>query len=206
MQDLLLAVRLLLRLPEPILAAAAGHTLARKGSYMTQKIVGLVLLAFSGVFASAQDVVPSSGSSPSTPFQQQIDLSIYEGGKASSVPVAVPAGKVLVIEFVSLASVLPPGQKLTASIGTTVKGSRATYVLPSTTCDSAVDGSDAVCANQVMRVYADGGSIIDLMVVRNSTKGASQVGLAISGYLVDVPQVSVSPQPPTGTVAPMLRP
>lgn len=176
----------------------------QKDRTMAQKITcGFLLLALSGVYAKAQVVVPSSGSSPSTPFQQQIDLSIYEGGKASSVSVGVPAGKVLVIEFVSLSSVLPTGQKLAASIGTTATGSQATYVLPTTTYDSPIDGTDAVRANQVMRVYADGGSIITLMVVRNSAKGVSQVGLAISGHLVDVPQVSVSPQSATGTVMPM---
>src|SRR4029078_476074 len=99
----------------------------------------------------------------------------------------VPAGKRLVIEFVSMTGQVPPGQHVEIMEITTSRGgggvSHQFVIHPQ---PDAVIGDALFRANQSLRLYADGGTQVSALFRRNSGAGSASYGITISGYLVDM--------------------
>ena len=120
------------------------------------------------------------------PFQQEVELSIGTGNVAAYGSIPVPSGKRLVIEYLSLFGNLPAGQRLNVSVVTLVSGLRASY-RPQINTQDAGDGTTSVSASEVMRVYADSGTIVSLNATRSSSTGSGPLTVSISGHYVNLP-------------------
>jgi len=123
-------------------------------------------------------------------FQQEVDVTFNAGETFVNPTIDVPAGKRLVVEYVSITACLPAGQKLTnAEIRTGATGGNpfvAMIVTPgSTACADLFDG---FTASQMVRFYKDagmGGLVVS--VGRNVGTDFGSVDSTIVGYLVDLP-------------------
>jgi hypothetical protein len=104
----------------------------------------------------------------------------------------VPAGKRLVIEFVSVRTfVLPPGQKLFVEVGvsdgqTTYDINLAPTLVGTFTVGNGVQGDHSAISQQT-RLYANAGDTVRAFVQKNDDVGAGQATITVMGYLVDVP-------------------
>jgi hypothetical protein len=126
------------------------------------------------------------------PFQQQVALSIANGGPGGFSPVSIPAGQRLIVEYVSLTGSAPAGQKLSVSIQTTVSNATAAYSVPIQLQETA-DGTDKLVANQMMKIYAEGPEF-HVACWRTKVDGPAQMTFNISGYLETVDQSASSGQ------------
>ena len=130
--------------------------------------------------ALAKSSPPGGGGAPTSPyFQIQMGISLDQ----SPVGVAsfpVPAGKRLVIEYVSASGVVPAGQSLIYSVST---GS-VEHLIPVT--QQAPDAYAVICvAGQQTRLYAEPGSTVVLGVQRTGFGGSASANISISGTLMD---------------------
>ena len=99
----------------------------------------------------------------------------------------VPAGKRLVIEFVSAHGQVPAGEHVELFHLNTVAGpfGGATHDLLVQAQPAAVSGDAIFRASQQVRIYADPGTTVTALI-RTSTLGTTTCAIAISGYLVDL--------------------
>ena len=121
------------------------------------------------------------------PFQAAAN-GTQNGTNVSTISVAnVPAGKRLVIEFISVSAQVPPGQHLELAQVLTNHGSGGVFhdLLIHEQPD-AVIGDALFRAVHDLRLYANGGTQIQLLVRRSSGVGLATFGVSISGYLVDI--------------------
>ena len=121
------------------------------------------------------------------PFQAAAN-GTQNGTNVSTINVAnVPAGKRLVIEFISVSAQVPPGQHLELAHVLTNHGSGGVFhdllIHPQ---PNAVIGDAIFRAVHDLRLYANGGTQVQLVVRRNSSIGLATFGVSISGYLVDM--------------------
>ncbi|WP_433974402.1 hypothetical protein [Tunturiibacter lichenicola] len=123
------------------------------------------------------DVVNAVTSVPGVPAEPY--------GETGSPAIAVPAGKHLVVETLSLQlDVTPPGTKLEAFVNYTCGGRNVSLFVPLTYAYTEPSTSfDFYVALQAVRLYADPGTTI-------SVSGASPGGstgtlfVTVSGYLI----------------------
>lgn len=99
----------------------------------------------------------------------------------------VPAGKRLVIEYVSFTGQVPPGEHVELmDISTSVGGNGAQFQMLVNPQPDAVIGDAIFRASQTVKIYADPGTMVTSVVRRSSSAGTASYGLSISGYLVDL--------------------
>lgn len=122
------------------------------------------------------------------PFQARASGSFGAGSVAASSLIAVPAGKRLVIEYVSSFVTLPAGQNLPqASIALQAGGTSVQHALRREAHGPHFSGTDEIfVVSEQLRLYADPASTIVFSFARNSTVGTGTVGVTVSGYLEDV--------------------
>jgi hypothetical protein len=117
----------------------------------------------------------------------QIDqlVLISDGSLAGSRSFTVPAGKRLVIRYVSAHANLPTGQKLNRLTLETVLGVRIVphrfvpvFTGPQGTLDFFAVAQDT-------QLYADGGSTVLIVATRSDASGTGIVHVSVSGYLID---------------------
>lgn len=144
----------------------------------------LTLVLLAAPFMAAQTAAPAK-----VPFQQQVALSIDNGGPGGFAPVSIPAGQRLIVEYVSLTGSVPAGQKLSVSIQTTVSNATAAFSVPIQVQESA-DGTDKLVANQMMKIYAEGPEF-HVACWRTKVDGPAQMTFNISGYLETIDPSSV---------------
>ncbi len=124
-----------------------------------------------------------------TPFQTAATVQLQDGFESGASFVAVPAGKRLVIEYTSAAGFAPPGQKLIFSLFTeTDDGIHPTtitqhYLL--STPYGSFGNADAFLAGQVVKLFADPGTSLELFASRSASSGTATVFFSISGYFED---------------------
>ena len=99
---------------------------------------------------------------------------------------AVPAGKRLVVEHVSVYGGIPSGQKLFALITRENNTNHAVVLHPQANFP-AFGGTDYFSASEDMKLYFEAGSVPGAFANRNFTTGSGNLIFAISGYLVDMP-------------------
>ena len=90
----------------------------------------------------------------------------------------VPAGKRLVIEYVSVRASLPVGQRI-------VSASVVGNFFP-VTFQGSNGISDTSVGGQLVRAYADAGGTPTVFLIRSSSIGTGVAIASISGYLIDV--------------------
>ncbi|MBV8201047.1 MAG: hypothetical protein JOZ15_10540 [Acidobacteria bacterium] len=126
--------------------------------------------------------------SATNPFQATVEIKLPNGTGGENGFVNVPNGKRLVIEYVSGEAFLPKGQKALFSVITSLQG-EATGI--SHYLDSDAIGHfgapDYFRAGQVVRLYADPGTIVMLRADRDLATGEGLARMSISGELVAVP-------------------
>ncbi len=120
-------------------------------------------------------------------FQQDVTFTLPDNFSEVCSPLtAVPAGKRLVIEYVSGKATFPAAdQKLrNMSIRTTLNGNQVYHYL----APMATGIFNEYVAAQQVRLYADGNTLPHICVSRGTLNdGIVTVQASVSGYLVDMP-------------------
>ena len=199
----------LTRLALPLSAPPAPARPAVRRLIWTRLIGGLTLLTLLtclGLFVSSRPARTAGGPIPVTvantvpttaadgpakqPFQASTFYVItpsYTQGHLDSAEgysnIAVPAGKRLVIQTVSVYEDNANGQNMQAFIYPLINGIRQGYALPPVP-DS---GTTYPGVTQSMTLSTDPGSTIIFGVFRSGTAGTNYVTLTVYGYLVDAP-------------------
>jgi hypothetical protein len=119
------------------------------------------------------------------PFQQKLNFNIADGFSEVCMPIAtVPAGKRLIIEYVSARVTIPGGHKLRAlNVFTHLNGDFAYHHLVPT----PTNVFNEYVVGQTVRLYADPNTQVNICAARDNGDGIAPVLATISGYLVDLP-------------------
>lgn len=139
----------------------------------------LAVLASTGSAAG----LPSARSAEGTPFQKDVAFVVPEGTTSMCEAVTlVPARAGLVIEYASAQVTLPggSGQQAAGQLRTTVGGELVSHAL---VLVPAPSGSPVV-GGQVVRLYADPGTLVSFCADRDAGTGEANVIVGISGRLV----------------------
>lgn len=160
-----------------------------------------VTLALAGASrAYAQPAVPVRVVNPPAaapakhPFQRSFFIEVPSGSLSATASFIVPAGKRLVIEFVAGNTRLSDWELVRLTLRTTAGGESAGHELTPNTYRRGFEGSDPpvhpdliIGFSQLVRVYADPGTSVQLTFLRTENREISPAGLAasLSGYLVD---------------------
>jgi hypothetical protein len=145
--------------------------------------------------ANSPGFVEDVGAPGRIAFQQSVQLNFTAGDSMSSNFILVPAGKRLVIGFVSAGWVIPNGQKiLQVSVETLFQGHDAFHffapVLSGTSTGiNAPPPGDWFALSQETELYAEhlsnpGGDVV-INVFRSDSTGSGNGALTVSGYLID---------------------
>jgi hypothetical protein len=134
-------------------------------------------------------VVQSRDEPARQPFQHfgtfQIEAPAFGGNDSFTVP----AGKRLVIEYVSFRSnILTGGNQIVSfSIQNQGGGSIGGFgYVPETTIESAVNTTGFIAHEQV-RLYCDPGTNVNVSAIRNSTVGSDTASYTLTGFFVNLP-------------------
>jgi hypothetical protein len=154
-------------------------------------LVALVLACFT-ILRSAQAGQPPDIQNvnvlppPPPPFQRSLIITLESGQTSSSDSVGIPAGKTVVVEFVSARALFPAGEQLMRFVLFTPG-----FVNPSGTADllwnfQASNGNtDFFVTSQQIRLY--GRDRLEAAVFRDVGAGTAQVRVNVIGYLVNTP-------------------
>lgn len=101
----------------------------------------------------------------------------------------VPAGKRLVIEFVTAYASVPPGQNIWfLTVQTTTPDGATAHYIPVVAQGADVGGNSRFSAAQQTKMFAEAGTDhVGVAIARNSSTGSMSAGCSISGHLIDVP-------------------
>ena len=122
----------------------------------------------------------------SKPFQIQLTVDFPAGVNAPNATFAVPAGKRLVIEYVSALAVLATGQRMMfAQVNTVVAGTLVFHFLKSESIGTATStAGEGFLSSQMVKLYADPSTEVLVSAIRSDATTAGTVTFAVSGYLV----------------------
>jgi hypothetical protein len=119
------------------------------------------------------------------PFHQSAEFSFPDGAITRTTSITIPAGKRLVIEYVSGLLVVPTGQNITKiTLGVTLDQQFANHFVARTPVGDSGFDNELFSVSQQMRVYADG---LFINIQRGSATGTASGTVTLSGYLVDIP-------------------
>ncbi len=127
------------------------------------------------------------------PFQFASGLvQVPSGTQSQSVFFYVPAGKLLVIEFLAGFAYLPPGQFMQGSIDTTVNSTLADYAITAEKAGTHEEVADVFVFTHQVQIYADPETQVAISISRlgphsSAAPGAYSYRLSVSGQLVDKP-------------------
>jgi len=144
-------------------------------------IAALLLLITTSI---ATTVNPVRANAAPVAFQQSLKGTMAAGTEGLNLTFTVPAGKQLVIEYVAGNCFVPSGQACVLSIFTQVGASAIQFNVETNNVGPFGGGNDLWRAGQVVRLYANSGTIVTLRADRNSPTGTANVTfMSISGYL-----------------------
>ncbi len=117
-----------------------------------------------------------------------VPLNVGVVGRSATLTI-VPAGKRLVIEYVSVQGDVPAGQSLICRVLTGPRFAFTqdkVYILRMT--DQGKFGSrEEFATSELVRIYAEPGEIVNADAIRSDGSETGSAVFTISGYLVDVP-------------------
>ena len=116
-------------------------------------------------------------------FQKQMQINMAAGEFGKNASFFVPAGKRLVIEHVSAAGFDDGDQHLQFEVDTNVNGEFASHFLVT----ERQGGHPFFRVSQQLRVYADPGTQVQVVVLRPTNTTSAVAAMTISGYYVDLP-------------------
>ena len=146
------------------------------------------LAATGGLLAAALVTNPLPGHAAPTvsPFQIELNGTMGPGTEGLNLTFTAPAGKTLVIEYVSGNCFVPSGQSCALSVLTEVNGAKTgtPFNLDTDNVGAFGGGDDLWRAGQQVLLYADGGTIVTLRADRNASTGsANPIIVSLSGHL-----------------------
>ena len=118
------------------------------------------------------------------PFNDTIQSTIGDGAAAAAMTMTVPAGKQLVVTYVSGDVNLLVGQ--TASFNLRAGGNSSDAVLHKLASDSVEPTREVV--NEAFQLYLNAGETLSLQVRRSDTVGVGAITFNVSGYLLPLSQ------------------
>jgi hypothetical protein len=132
------------------------------------------------------EVIPVSINEPE-PFQAAANVTQLSGANAGVLTFpTVPAGKRLVIEYVTASGQVPPGQFVELlNVSTTSGNGAVTHNLLVFAQPPAGNGDTVARAAQQVKLYANDGTSVKVIFRRSSPAGVAFFGATISGYLVN---------------------
>jgi hypothetical protein len=138
--------------------------------------------------SSSQPIPVSDIDNPARqPIQQLFNFSFDPTQGTNGQSFVVPAGKRLVIEYVSAAIALEMGLIVDAVVTTTVNGIEGGHHLIPTSMGPAWGFPLSYLISKEIRVYADPGTKVQFSITDNLTGNGGAWG-TISGYLITIPQ------------------
>jgi hypothetical protein len=119
------------------------------------------------------------------PFQERVEVSLPPTFGGENGFVTVPAGKRLVIEYISGQAFLPTGQKALFSVIVSLQGqTTGTWHFLESTAVGAFGGEDCFQCGRPVRLYADAGTTVMLRTDRDLTVGTGISRMTLSGHLI----------------------
>ena len=147
-------------------------------------LVALVLACFA-ISRSIQAAQPPDIQNVfNTPFQRRLVIDLPPGLLGRGEVVAIPAGKTLVVEFVSVKADFPAGEQPIAFFLETDGGQYIAVDL-FMNFQASADDRDAFVGSQQIRLYAK--NRLGLVVHRDVGAGAARIFASFIGYLVNTP-------------------
>ena len=119
------------------------------------------------------------------PVQKSSFCSAGIGFGCSATIYTVPAGKRLVIEYVSMSANVAPGLVGQLLVQTILDGELVSFGLPLSSPSGI--GAAGVRVAQALRLYADPGTNVVVVGSRDGLVSSADFLFALSGYLVDIP-------------------
>lgn len=119
-----------------------------------------------------------------TPVQKAMQIKL-NAGDASQVSTiyTVPAGYHMVVEYASIQGSLPPGQVAGLGVLTTAGGDSVLHFV--TMASNPYPTKPLLGAGQVVQLYADPGSEVQIQWWRSDNNGEGELTATISGYLFE---------------------
>lgn len=122
------------------------------------------------------------------PFQATRTCTAVAQGAGCSFAIGVPAGKRLVIEYVSLLALQPAGQVVLFEIETLINNVSVRHRLPiSAPAINMFNTGSQTSIGQQVRLYADPETAFSVSASRAPSAGEATFFFSVSGYLVNVP-------------------
>lgn len=119
------------------------------------------------------------------PFQHTVLTDNWGGNTFRNFTVEIPAGKMLIVQTVSVSAVVEAGQEVKANVTVQGIGGLSSHPIPLAK-EGTFDGGDLYVGTESITAYAKGSFGLLASVVRDSASGAGgQVRFSVSGYLVD---------------------
>jgi hypothetical protein len=188
--------------PVPVKIDATTNTIKIDGTTNTVKaaqsgswIVGITGTPSVTLSGSSTVQIGNSASSPalvrdvdhphSQPFRTQVSSFFTSGSADTTVnnSATVPAGKRLIVEFVTVKITLPNGQAaLFAKLDTSVFDQ---YITLTAAGNDSVGNTLVVATHKVFVIF-DPGTIVQTSAFRNSLTGGGNILMTVSGYLEDI--------------------
>lgn len=150
-----------------------------KGTHAIRWLAMSIVLAFSAGARASDDWQP---------FHHMFTIVLNEGVRVGNANLAVPAGKRLMIEHVSIVAHVPAksGQNVVAAVRTRVGGQEASHFLAAASSVGTWGGMDALVGSHGARVYADGGTQFGIGLERTvSTAGQASIRVTVSGRMIE---------------------
>jgi len=158
----------------------------RLGVALTSVVVAVNLWSSNPVLAKSTDVTIVNGRAP---FHRYTPVSIAPGFFQSVCPTAlltVPAGKTMVIEFMTLFGVNNiPTPGMFATVTTTAGGISVDYIFALAPAGANILGQPVYTATVSTKLYADGGTAVNACISRGSDVDGGGINFSVSGYLID---------------------
>lgn len=127
-------------------------------------------------------------SSASNAFQGKITGNWNDGQGIAHGTLAIPAGKRLVVEFISINISLVLGQNVVDSFLTsTVDGNQVDYRLGVNANAAFPVSPFSHTIDKPVHIYADSGSDLAASISRSPASGGASFSISVSGYLIDLP-------------------
>ncbi|MGB0036707.1 MAG: hypothetical protein WBP79_14645 [Candidatus Acidiferrales bacterium] len=181
------------------LAVVSVTLFAFSAAVMAPRAARAVVSTIVTVANTAANPVPNSDvdNGARQPFQQQFSIGVPDGSNEGfQDSITVPAGKRLVVEFVSGEIFLPTNQQPRIEICTLANSGftdhathhiLATLQQPISFLPATGNDTSTWVFSQSTEIYADPGTSLTMEVLKNSNSGAASFFLTISGHFVNLP-------------------